>query len=297
MTRFLFRSIFYSILLTSLLFYFLIQYLQAVSDQTQKHTNATEPNPSETSSDMIIHFINLEIGKTILIQLGERGILIDVGHREDTKDLLFYLKEAKINEVSDIFLSSAIEENSGGLPSILKEFPYANVYAPKLTINQYPVSLRKSFKMIVPGDVIDLSMPNKISLEVLGPIPPAFHDRNEDSLVSLIRYQEIRILLTGDIHERAEARLLKSFPNLKAEIMTVPDRPTGVTNSQDFIKRINPQTAVMLEVPCVGCNEVIDKAKESYSLEWSDFFYVSIGERFLIYFKDGSYTTPKDQYK
>ncbi|HJV45531.1 MAG TPA: MBL fold metallo-hydrolase [Bacillota bacterium] len=244
---------------------------------------------------MILHFINLKIGKASLIQIGDQGTLVDVGDQEDSKDLFNYLEDAGIKKISHIFLTNWSEENISGLSSLLQVYPNTIIYVPLLTADNYPVPTKFTYNKLGIGEQIILSEKPSISIEALSPLEPLFHDSYNDSLVCLLHYQKLSVLLTSDIHEEAEPRLIEKYPHLKAEIMTVPDRPSGVLHSKAFIKKMDPQTAVMMEMPCHNCKQIIKDAANSYSQEWSDFFFVPIGANFKILFHDGVYTTPKNQ--
>lgn len=298
MIRFFLQSIFISVIMTIVTLYLLLQYLQVLSDgRANSQAKSYEQTVNVEEEDMILHFINLQIGKTTMIQMAHRAALIDVGHKDDSEALLSYLQEHGVSEVSDIFLSNPAEENVSGLPSLLKKFPSAKVHIPELTKDRYQLDKSTFLMTVRAGDHLLLSEDKKIEFEILSPLRPLYPDDANNSLVGLLRYQDLRILLTNDIHEEAEARLVEQHPMLRAEIMTVPDRPTGVQNSQKLINKLNPQAAIMLEIPCSGCKEAVQEAAREYAQEWTDFFFVPIGENLLISFHNGLYTTPKEQTK
>ncbi|MEW9669111.1 ComEC/Rec2 family competence protein [Ammoniphilus sp. 3BR4] len=298
MLRFLLQSIFFSVLLTVLTLYLLLHYLHLTSAGTRNNLEGTaEQTINLHEQDMVLHFINLKIGKTTMIQIGERAILIDAGHEQDSDELRDYLQKHGITQVSDILLSNPGVENTGGIKSLLKHHPAAKIYVPALTKDQYTLDPSIILLTLRAGDRLVLSEEKKIDLEVLSPLRPLYSDHANNSMVNLLRYQDLRVLLTNDIREDAETRLIEQHPLLRAHIMTVPDRPSGVQNSQKLIERLNPQTAVMLEMPCTECKEAAQKAAREYAHEWSDFFFVPIGENILISFHDGMYVTPKEQTK
>ena len=296
MIRFLFRSILASVALTALCFYLLLTYLQILSQDQHAQSEVQEDLESIQDQDMVLHFINLDQGKPILIQTGHQGTLLDVGHKTDADSLLDYLVEMEVNTISDIFLTNALAENTSGIGRIIDQFPAANVHIPKMTVMNYDMPRDLNYQTIEAGDKVTLDSKYSLQLEMIAPSFTAFGDAFNDSMVSLLHYRDLRILFTSDIREEAELKLLQQNPGIRAEIMTVPDRPSGVNQSTQFIDNVNPQTAVMLRIPC-NCDDIIDHAQRRYSLEWSDFFYVPIGKNLRIYFKDGSYITPKNQLK
>ncbi|RXT08117.1 ComEC/Rec2 family competence protein [Ammoniphilus sp. CFH 90114] len=297
MLRFLFQCILFSILLTVLFLYLLLQYLHTITEEINNNNLSTsyEQTVNIQEKDMILHFINLEIGKSTIIQLGERAILMDVGHKKDTLTLLAYIQDHGITNITEILLSNPAEENTGGLPSIMEHFPTAKVYVPALTKDQYPKDLTRILLTLRAGDHLVLSENQKVEIEILSPLRPLFTDEANNSMVSLLRYRDLRVLLTNDIREEAESRLIEHHPLLRAHIITVPDRPNGISNTQELIQKLNPQAAVMLEMPCSECKDAAQKVAREYAQEWSDFFFVPIGENMMITFENGMYTTPKEQ--
>lgn len=296
MLRFFLHSIFFGILMTILTLYLLLQYLHFIAvGRTDNIAKSSEQTVNVYEQDMLLHFINLEEGKSIMIQMGERAVLMDAGHKEDSEQLLSYIQEHGVTTVSEILLSNPAQENVSGLSSLLAKYPTAKVYVPALTKDQYHLDASPLLLTLRAGDHLMLSENKKIELEILAPQRPLFSSDANNSLVGLLRYQDLRILLTNDIEEEAEARLLEHHPLLRAHIVTVPDRPSLNPNNQRLLKKLSPQAAVMLELPCPECKELAQKTALEYAEEWSDFFFVPIGKNLLISFHDGLYTTPKEQ--
>ncbi|WP_134699113.1 ComEC/Rec2 family competence protein [Ammoniphilus sp. YIM 78166] len=296
MLRFFFHSILFGILMTILSLYLLLQYLHFITDaRTHPIAKSYDQTVVMEEQDMLLHFINLNQGKSIMIQISDRAILIDAGHKEDSEQLLSYIHEHGVMSISEILLSNPAPENISGLTALLATYPSAKVYVPALTKDLFRLDHIPLLLTLRTGDHLVLSENKKIELEILAPERPLFTSQANNSLVGLLRYEDLRILLANDIDEEAEARLVERHPMLRAHILTVPDRPSSPENDQSLLKKLSPQAAVMLELPCPSCKELAQKTAQEYAQEWSDFFFVPIGKTLLLSFHNGTYITPKEQ--
>ena len=69
---------------------------------------------------------------------------------------------------------------------------------------------------------------------------------NNNSLVLLLTYGHHRFLLTGDIMEKAESRLVKkSGQALHADVLVVPHHGSATSSTPEFIGRVRPAIAVV----------------------------------------------------
>ncbi len=74
-------------------------------------------------------------------------------------------------------------------------------------------------------------------------------ERNEDSMVLLLRYGKFRMLFTGDLEGAAERRLAASKTELSADVLKVGHHGSKNASSEEFLARVSPQLAV------VSCGE------------------------------------------
>jgi competence protein ComEC len=87
-----------------------------------------------------------------------------------------------------------------------------------------------------------------VTIEVLWP-PPAdggeITSGNDDSVVLRLVYGSISILLAGDIEQSAEASLVQSGANLRADLMKVPHHGSRTSSTEAFVDAVNPRYAVI----------------------------------------------------
>jgi competence protein ComEC len=93
------------------------------------------------------------------------------------------------------------------------------------------------------GDAIDF---DGARIEVLSPFAdqPRMSDNNE-SLVLRITFGARSFLLTGDIEKEAEARLVESNGDLRADVLKVAHHGSKTSSTIEFLERVNPRYAVI----------------------------------------------------
>jgi len=87
-----------------------------------------------------------------------------------------------------------------------------------------------------------------VTIEVLWP-PPAngreVTSGNDDSVVLRLVYGSVSILLAGDIEQSAEASLVQSGANLRADLLKVPHHGSRTSSTEEFIDAVKPKYAVI----------------------------------------------------
>ncbi len=93
------------------------------------------------------------------------------------------------------------------------------------------------------GDALDI---DGARVEVLSPFvdQPPMSDNNE-SLVLRITFGARSFLLTGDIEKEAEAMLVESKSDLRADVLKVAHHGSKTSSTIEFLERVNPRHAVI----------------------------------------------------
>jgi competence protein ComEC len=87
-----------------------------------------------------------------------------------------------------------------------------------------------------------------VRVEVLWPPRPSswpVTSNNNDSIVLRLIYGAVAILLTGDIEEAAEAAILSSAVDLRADVLKVPHHGSKTSSTAAFLDRVHPRCAVI----------------------------------------------------
>lgn len=86
------------------------------------------------------------------------------------------------------------------------------------------------------------------SLDVLWPPASLWQGpsgANENSLVVLLRWGQVRFLFPGDVEAGAERALVASGQELRAHVLKVPHQGSSTSSSEAFLRAVAPQVAVL----------------------------------------------------
>ena len=100
-----------------------------------------------------------------------------------------------------------------------------------------------------------------IKMEILYPFESLEGKRvknaNNSSIVSRLVFGDISFLFTGDIYKLIEYKLIEKGVDLESNILKAGHHGSKTSNSEEFIKMVNPEVVVIL----VGGNEKVEGKK------------------------------------
>ncbi len=179
---------------------------------------------------------------------GESAPDFDVG--EET--VVPYLRRRGIERLDVVALSHPHDDHVGGLGAVIESIPTRLVIEsgergdtpPYIHFNEAVHNHHIPDQTVSAGAAFQLGRETRV--EVLAPQPPFFRgthsDFNNNSVVLLLRYRQFTALLTGDIEQEAEARLLPQFGPV--DLLKVAHHGSRFATSEEFVKRTHPKVAV-----------------------------------------------------
>ena len=209
----------------------------------------TQPTAAIEGDGLTVHFLDVGQADCALLECGGEYILIDGGNVEDSSFVVSYLQNAGVEELAAVFCSHAHEDHVGGLPGVLAVYPTGAVYAPTST---YSSGCFDDFVYYTDQQGLSVTIPavgdrmsfGTASVEVLGPVK-SYADTNDTSLVLMVEYGSTRFLFTGDMETGAEADLLDSGADLKADVLKVGHHGSDTSTSYRFLYEVMPRFAVI----------------------------------------------------
>lgn len=207
---------------------------------------------AHSDSLLSIHFIDVGEGDSTFIVLpsGE-NILIDVGGPPAGPKITQYLKSLDIKEINYLIFTHPHYDHIGGIFCLLSGFNVRNFYDNGLNdsgsdiYRDYIKLTRRDiskYKILRAGESLQF---NDIRIEILNPLLPPTGSPNTDSIVLRVIYQEISILLTGDMDQVGERRLLNLKTDLTGQIIKVAHHGDNDSTSDDFLKSVKPKGAII----------------------------------------------------
>jgi competence protein ComEC len=210
-------------------------------------------SPAKAASVFQAYFLDVGQGDACLMRTpaGE-WFLFDVGNKAER--LIPFLKDAKVDTLSAVFISHPDLDHFGAFPALLKEIPIKKVFLPSESSGSVPdpawsallagldaFPVRK--ETLFAGDT--LLWKGDVHARVLWPFPHTDMEGNDISTVLRVEFRSRRILLTGDIEEAAETAILSAGINPGADILKVAHHGSRTSSGLPFLNAVAPRWAVI----------------------------------------------------
>lgn len=195
-------------------------------------------------------------GLAVVVRTQRHVLVYDTGPRygEDADSgariVVPHLRGVGAQAVDALVVSHADNDHAGGLPSIFAATPVyrlvtsiaSSSLAPPLRARHTPCAAGENWEW------------DGVAFTMLWPAPAGYNDSsdalrvrdNDRSCVLHVQAGGQRLLLTGDIEQRAEGELMRRYPDhsLAAEVLVVPHHGSNTSSTASFIDRVNPRIAI-----------------------------------------------------
>ena len=211
----------------------------------------------EGEANLKMHVIDVGQGDSILMQCGERNVLIDCGENGMGDTVLEYLHRAGVSHLDWIIGTHPHSDHIGGMDTVIKsnDITIDHVMMPQTSKSMTPATMtytevltaikKKKLKITrpVPGTEYDL---DGVTMMVLSPQKNAnYTDLNDYSIVLKFTYWDVSVLTGGDASKNIESQLISLDYDLSADIYKVSHHGGRDGNSQAFLNEVNPKYAAI----------------------------------------------------
>ena len=216
----------------------------------------------------------LDVGQgeaVVIISPRGRAILVDAGSGDGRADVgqavvVPALKELGIERLEAVFVTHADTEHCNALPAVLREVPVGmlvdgaqsaqiqrpptalDLLAPDPSEVDYLALRRVAQTMKVPvvvpraGQNFDF---DGVAVRVLAPSIPPLQSDNDNSMALRVSWGDSSILLTGDLENAGEARLLRRGGALRSTVLVVGNHGANTSSSKEFLRAVSPRIALI----------------------------------------------------
>lgn len=181
-------------------------------------------------------------GTAILLRTATYAILYDAGpavpdgYDAGERVVVPALHALGIGKLDAVIVSHADSDHAGGLQAVRRAFPVARVLAP-------PDAPIDSVDTCLAGDEWDI---DGVRLRFLHPTANFPYFGNQSSCVLRIEGAHTTALLTGDIDELIEARLLRIEQQaLRADVVSVAHHGSQTSSSSEFVEATKARLALI----------------------------------------------------
>lgn len=178
-------------------------------------------------------------GLSVLITRDKQAILYDTGATYPSgfsmvkTVILPYLQHVGIEQLDKVIISHSDNDHAGGLTDLKEAIAIDELIYNEEGIEQNSLCLQgKSFVW------------QNLHFKMLWPDNLA-SEENDESCVILISDGKNKVLLSGDVTKKVEAKLLQKYPKLSADVLVVPHHGSKTSSSEAFISQLKPSTAIV----------------------------------------------------
>lgn len=247
-------------------------------DQEQQNTETrveTQSLAPLTEDTMRVHFLDVNQGLSILVQLGDEVLIYDGGESDTSSFVVAYLKDQGITEIDYLISSHYDSDHVSGLIGCLYAFDVKNVIGSDYMheSNRY-----SSFMRAVKEEGLEVQHPcvgtqyfmGGAIITILAPAEIT-SDSNSNSVVIKLTYGESDFIFTGDADYKSERDMIASGIDLDCEILSVGHHGSATATSEAFVDVTTPEYAI---ISCEKSNSYGHPHKET--LEILDEYQVEI---------------------
>ncbi len=184
-----------------------------------------------------VNVLDVGQGLSMVITTKNHTLIYDTGAKYDTgfnlasTVVIPYLQNQGINIVDKLILSHKDNDHAGGVNELMTQYPAMQIYD---VVGEY-TDCKKGLSW----------QWDQVDFEVLSPFNIHPYLGNNSSCVIKISNSYGSILITGDIEDPVEYRLIHQLPKaIKSHVLLVPHHGSRTSSSQQFVKQVSPKIAV-----------------------------------------------------
>ncbi|MCS7173965.1 MAG: DNA internalization-related competence protein ComEC/Rec2 [Armatimonadetes bacterium] len=198
-------------------------------------------------------FLDVGGGDSIVVRgPGGRTLVVDGG--PNGRALVRFLEREGVRRIEGVVLSHPHADHVAGLLPLLENFAVSAVVDagyphPAPPYQAFLRAVRRrgiAYRRARRGMTVRIS--EDVVARVLWPEDRFIGGRspvNENSVVIRLRYRERSVLLPGDVEENAEAALVRSGEDLRADVLKIPHQGSRTSSTEEFLREVAPRIAVL----------------------------------------------------
>lgn len=255
----------------------------SVKSNTCNNLTANKAFAEVDGCELKVHFIDVGQGDSILVELPDNKImLVDAGPNKSEAALRWYLLNffaSRPNKIIDYFIAThQHEDHIGGADVVFDNYEVLNFYRPYVftqaemdtygySTDEYNVCTTKTFETTISKmqnegcnvffhekseNPLGLDGTEGYTVEFLSSKQKKYDAPNDYSPITMITYQNRKIMLTGDAQQLVENEVLADFSSeyLDCDILKLGHHGSKTSTSQNFLNAVNPEYVAI----CCGLN-------------------------------------------
>ena len=224
-----------------------IPFLGSISGES--HVQASNQKKKTEASELAVHYLDVGQGDCILAACDGEYMLIDAGDNNQGTKIQNYLTKKGVKKLKYAVGTHPDADHIGGLDVILYKFDCGTVMMPDQSKDTaayrdvVDTMKQKGYRNTVP-ETGERFMLGSAECTVLSP-GKKYEDANNNSIVLRVEHGENTFLFMGDAEEEAEADILKSGADVKADVLKVGHHGSRSSSAKKFLQAVDPSYAVI----------------------------------------------------
>ena len=199
---------------------------------------------------LAVHFIDVGEGDSILLDIGDKEVLIDGGGK--SPGVVRYIDDYVDGRLEVMVATHPHADHIGGLISVLRAFEVDEIWlngdtSTSQTYSQFMSAVNSEGAQVFTARRGDTIQAGNLTFNVLHPAN-LNGSTNDDSIVLSLSYGQIDFLFTGDVEQEAEASMLVQsvVPVPDVEVLKVGHHGSRTASSMQFLQVIKPECAIYM---------------------------------------------------
>ena len=201
-----------------------------------------------TGTIMEVHFIDVGQADAIFIDYGSYEILVDGGNKGNGGQIVNYIKPYVDGNIELIIATHVHADHIGGLADVINAYQvdkiiHSDETSTTIAFQNFYNAAMSSPNTSYIGDIdmaIDMGGGALFRILEMG---DDYSNSNENSVISMIDYNDIEILLMGDLESSIENRNLNKFQDIN--VLKAGHHGSKTSSSQSFLNVTKPEAVII----------------------------------------------------
>ncbi len=200
-----------------------------------------------------VYFTDVGQGDCTLFVNDTYSMLVDCGEAEYADVVIKEINSFDIETLTYIVVTHAHSDHMGGMAQIIEEIGAQYIIISEPSQSSAEGTMYENFldaaessgaQIIISEPEYTFSIGN-LKCEILAPFNVSSSNENNNSIVMYCTFGSTSFLMTGDAETEVEKQIIKAYPDLRADILKIGHHGSKTSTSEDFLKLISPDTAVI----------------------------------------------------
>ena len=213
----------------------------------------SSPKQIELDADnntLLVHFIDVGQGDSILLESRGEFVLIDAGEKEYGSDVVKYIENRGAGSLKYIIATHPHSDHIGGMEKVIN-----SIDAENFITAETDQSTRTWLRVLDAVDKHDLNYIDaepgstysfgEASFTILAPLGSDYGGYNDYSVVTMVNCGSVRFLLAGDAEKQSEKEMLASGVDLHADVLKLGHHGSSTSSTANFLKAVDPTYAII----------------------------------------------------